>query len=372
MSSTSWGPIPAGNPAAALLEVLDPEQNFSFSDHYLSLPFDLSAVMFITTANLTDPIPSALRDRLEIIEIPGYTDEEKLQIARSYLWPRQLREHGLSGKPVSINPPTLLKIINEYTEEAGLRGLEKEIGSVCRKIARRVAEGDRGPFKVTQNNLHRFLGPPTFLPDEIRKTHEVGVATGLAWTSSGGVLLYVETSIMKGKGSFLLTGQLGEVMKESGQAALSYARSRSQLFHLPEKDFDLVDIHIHVPAGAIPKDGPSAGITLAVSLVSALTGIPVNKDVAMTGEITLRGKVLPVGGLKEKILAAIRAKIKAVIIPEQNKKDLEDIPRTIRRRIQFLLVRDMDQVMEKALIRPPGREAKRRVGDRKGSRGVRK
>ncbi len=342
-----------GNPAAALLEVLDPEQNVAFSDHYLSLPFDLSSVMFITTANMTDPIPSALRDRMEIIEIPGYSDDEKLHIALSYLWPRQVREHGLDETGPTIHSQSLLKIINEYTEEAGLRNLEKELGAICRKIARKVAEGEKGAFKVTPKTLHRYLGPPVFLPDEIRKNHEVGVATGLAWTPSGGEVLYVETTIMRGKGNFQLTGQLGEVMKESAQAALSYARSRSRQLHLKESEFDLLDIHIHVPAGAIPKDGPSAGITLAVSLVSALTKIPVNKDIAMTGEITLRGKVLPIGGLKEKTLAAIRNKIKILIIPEQNQKDLAEIPRPIRRRLQFVLVRDMDQVIEQALIRKP-------------------
>jgi ATP-dependent Lon protease len=348
-----------GNPGAALLEVLDPEQNCAFSDHYLSLPFDLSAVMFITTANLADPIPSALRDRLEIIEIAGYSAEEKLEIARAYLWPRQVRDHGLKPEQLSVTRETLLQIIEEYTEEAGLRGLEKEIGALCRKIARKVAEGEKGPFRITRNNLHRYLGAPPFLPDEIRKTNEIGVATGLAWTSAGGEVLYVETTVMKGKGNFLLTGQLGEVMKESGQAALSYARSRSRQYHLKETDFDRWDIHIHVPAGAIPKDGPSAGITMAVSLLSALTGAPVDKDVAFTGEITLRGKILPVGGLKEKTLAAIRAKIKTILVPEQNRKDLEELPRSIRRRIQLVPVRDMDQVMAKALIRPAVRPAKK-------------
>ena len=353
-----------GNPGAALLEVLDPEQNFAFSDHYLSLPFDLSSVMFITTANMTDPIPSALRDRMEIIEISGYSDDEKLHIALSYLWPRQVREHGLGEARLTIHSQSLLKIINEYTEEAGLRNLEKELGAICRKIARKVAEGEKGAFQVTPKTLYRYLGPPVFLPDEIRKNHEVGVATGLAWTPSGGEVLYVETTIMRGKGNFQLTGQLGEVMKESAQAALSYARSRSRQLQLKESDFDLLDIHIHVPAGAIPKDGPSAGITLAVSLVSALTKIPVNKDVAMTGEITLRGKVLPVGGLKEKTLAAIRNKIKILIIPEQNQKDLAEIPRPLRRRLQFVLVRNMDQVIEQALISKPA--PKKKAAGRKG------
>jgi ATP-dependent Lon protease len=339
-----------GNPAAALLEVLDPEQNFSFSDHYLNIPFDLSSVMFITTANSIDPIPSALRDRMEVIELSGYTDDEKLKIALSYLLPRQIKENGLKAGQLNISRETILKIINEYTDEAGLRNLEKELAAICRKTARRIAEGEKGPFTVFKGNLHRFLGSPPYLPDEIRNLHEVGVATGLAWTQSGGEILYVETMILKGKGNFTLTGQLGEVMKESAQAALSYARSRSERLHLKDNFYEHLDIHIHVPAGAIPKDGPSAGVTLVTSLISALTKIPVNKDVAMTGEITLRGKVLPIGGLKEKTLAAIRAKIKTLIIPEQNKRDLMEIPRSVRRRIEFVLVKDIDEVVDLALM----------------------
>lgn len=347
-----------GNPAAALLEVLDPEQNFSFSDHYLNIPYDLSSVMFITTANSIDPIPSALRDRMEIIELSGYTDEEKLKIAQSYLLPRQLRENGLLPGQIKINEESILKVINEYTDEAGLRNLEKELGSIYRKIARKVAEGEKGPFTVFKGNLHRFLGPPPYLPEEIRAFNEVGVATGLAWTQSGGEILFVETMLLKGKGNFTLTGQLGEVMKESAQAALSYARSRSDRFHLKANFYENVDIHIHVPAGAIPKDGPSAGVTLVTSLISALTKVPVNKDIAMTGEITLRGKVLPIGGLKEKVLAAIRAKIKTIIMPEQNKKDLLEIPKNVRRRIQFVLVKDIDQVVDLALLAPKKKSTK--------------
>jgi ATP-dependent Lon protease len=341
-----------GNPAAALLEVLDPEQNFSFSDHYLNIPFDLSSVMFITTANSTDPIPSALKDRMEIIELSGYTDDEKLKIARSYLLPRQLKENGLKPGQLKISPETILSIINEYTDEAGLRNLEKELGTICRKIARRLAEGEKGPFTLFKRNLTRFLGPPPFLPEEIRHQNEVGVATGLAWTQTGGEVLYIETMIMKGKGNFTLTGQLGEVMKESAQAALSYARSRSDRFNLKDNFYEYYDIHIHIPAGAIPKDGPSAGVTLVTSLISALTKTPVNKDIAMTGEITLRGKVLPIGGLKEKTLAAIRAKIKTLIIPEQNKKDLMEIPLSIRRRIEIVLVKDIDEIIDLALLAP--------------------
>ena len=351
-----------GNPAAALLEVLDPEQNFSFSDHYLNLPFDLSSVMFITTANSVDPIPSALRDRMEVIELSGYTDDEKLKIALAYLLPRQLKENGLKPGQFKISRETILTIINEYTDEAGLRNLEKELAAICRKIARRIAEGEKGPFSVFKGNLHQFLGPPPYLPDEIRNLHEVGVATGLAWTQSGGEVLYVETMVMKGKGSFTLTGQLGEVMKESAQAALSYARSRSDRLHLKDNFYENLDIHIHVPAGAIPKDGPSAGVTLVTSLISALTKIPVNKDIAMTGEITLRGKVLPIGGLKEKTLAAIRSKIKTLIIPEQNRRDLMEISKAVRRRIQFVLVKDIDEVIDLALLAPKNKIKKLLLG----------
>jgi ATP-dependent Lon protease len=287
---------------------------------------------------------------MEVIEISGYTDEEKLKIAQQYLLPKLLPEHGLSSETLALSPRTILKIINEYTEEAGLRNLEKELSAICRKVTRRVAEGEAGPFSINGSNLHRLLGPPAFIPDEVRDVHEIGVATGLAWTQTGGEILYVETQVMKGKGNFTLTGQLGDVMKESAQAALSYARSRSERFHIRDSVFDNSDVHIHVPAGAIAKDGPSAGVTLVTSLISALTRIPVNKDIAMTGEITLRGKILPVGGLKEKILAALRAKIKTILLPEQNKKDLSELPRSVRRKLQFVLVRNIDEVIEKALL----------------------
>jgi len=341
-----------GNPAAALLEVLDPEQNTSFSDHYLNLPFDLSSVMFITTANSTDPIPPALRDRMEVIEVPGYSDEEKVHIALRHLLPKQLKENGLKHDSLKLSRETLLALINGYTDEAGLRNLEKELASLCRKVARRIAEGKKGPYTITKANLHHYLGPPPFLPDESRQVHEVGVATGLAWTPTGGEILLVETMVLKGKGNFILTGQLGEVMKESAQAALSYARSRADKYKLKDHFYENQDIHIHVPSGAIPKDGPSAGITLVASLISALSGIPVSKDVAMTGEITLRGKILPVGGLKEKTLAAIRAKIPTMIIPEQNQKDLLEIPKHVRRRIRFVPVKTIDQVLDMVLVRP--------------------
>jgi len=295
-----------GDPSSALLEVLDPEQNSEFSDHYLNVAFDLSNVMFITTANILDPIPAALRDRMEIIELSGYTDEEKLHIARQYLLPRQLEENGISEKNLVLSDQGILQIISRYTRESGVRNLEREIGSVCRKIACRIAtDGKTGVVRVTAKNVHKFLGPPQYLPEENLKENQVGVATGLAWTPYGGVVLQVETTVMPGKGNLVLTGQLGDVMKESAQAALSYIRSRTTEFGLDASIFKENDIHIHVPAGATPKDGPSAGITMLTSLVSALTGIPVYRTVAMTGEVTLTGRVMPIGGLKEKVLAAV-------------------------------------------------------------------
>ena len=347
-----------GDPAAALLEVLDPEQNHSFSDHYLNVPFDLSKVMFITTANLVDPIPSALRDRMEVIRLAGYTEEEKLQIVLRHLLPRQLTENGLRSQDFKISTEVIRRVIKNYTMEAGLRNLEREIGSLCRKVARRIAEGEKGPFAVTGGNLHVYLGPPRFLP-EGEVENEVGVATGLAWTQVGGETLAVEASLMKGKGQLTLTGQLGDVMKESGQAALSYARARADRLNLAPDFYEKLDIHIHVPAGATPKDGPSAGVTMATALVSALTQIPVRRDVAMTGEITLRGKVLPIGGLKEKAIAALRARVKKVIIPAANKKDLVEIPKNVKRRIKFVAVADMDEVLNEALMRSPFKETKK-------------
>ena len=340
-----------GDPASALLEVLDPEQNNAFSDHYLNVPFDLSRVMFITTGNLTDPIPSALKDRMEVINIPGYTDLEKLKIARSFLIPRQMEENGINPKMLEMSDQAVLQIISQYTQEAGLRNLERELASICRKVARKVAEGRKEKSKITTKNLNQFLGPPAFLPDEELKRNEVGVATGLAWTETGGEILYVEASTTPGKGSLILTGHLGDVMKESAQAALTYARSRGKAYRIKPGTLNNKEIHIHVPAGAIPKDGPSAGITMAVTLFSILTGIPVRKDVAMTGEITLRGRVLPVGGLKEKALAALRNKIKNVIIPYQNKKDLIDLPIYLRKKVNFLPVKHMDEVLRIALAR---------------------
>jgi ATP-dependent Lon protease len=338
-----------GDPASALLEVLDPEQNNAFSDHYLNLPFDLSRVMFITTGNLTDPIPSALKDRMEVINLPGYTDLEKLKIARTFLLPRQMDENGINSKRLEISDKAILQMISQYTQEAGLRGLERELASICRKVARKVAEGMEEKIKINTKNLHQLLGPPPYLPDEEQKRNEVGVATGLAWTEIGGEILHVEASTTPGKGSLILTGHLGDVMKESAQAALTYARSKGKAYRINPNTLNNKEIHIHVPAGAIPKDGPSAGITMAVSIFSALTSLPVRKDLAMTGEITLRGRVLPVGGLKEKALAALRNKIKDVVIPYLNKKDLVDLPPYVRKKINFIPVKHMDEVLRIAL-----------------------
>jgi len=341
-----------GDPSAALLEVLDPEQNVAFTDHYLGVAFDLSKVMFITTANMADPILPALKDRMETIEISGYTEEEKLHIARRYLIPRQLKEHGITEGQLQLTDEGVLKIIRGYTREAGLRNLEREIATVCRKVAKEVAAGRTEPFRVTAQNLHRFLKAPRYLPEPEQEQDEVGVGTGLAWTQAGGDIMYVEATVMKGKGQLLLTGHLGEVMKESAQAALSYARARAPELRVKEDLFSKVDIHIHVPAGAIPKDGPSAGITMATALISALTRVAVKRSVAMTGEVTLRGKVLPVGGVKEKVLAARRGGITTVLLPQKNDKDVKELPKTIRRGMHFVFVEHMDQVLAAALVRP--------------------
>ncbi|HEX7548930.1 MAG TPA: endopeptidase La, partial [Candidatus Methylomirabilis sp.] len=339
-----------GDPSAALLEVLDPEQNVSFADHYLGVPFDLRNVMFITTANLADPILPALKDRMEVIEISGYTEEEKLHIARRYLLPRQLEENGLSTKFLEIPDKAILKIVQNYTREAGLRNLEREIATVCRKVAREVAAGKKCLTRVAGAGLHRYLGAPKYLPEPEQEVDEIGVATGLAWTPSGGDLLYIECTTMRGKGQLSLTGHLGDVMKESAQAAMSYARSRGASLGIKEETFAKHDVHIHVPAGAIPKDGPSAGITMATALISALTRTPVRRDVAMTGEITLRGNVLPIGGLKEKALAARRMGIKTVIVPAKNDKDVKELPPNVQRGMQFVYVSHMDQVLDVALV----------------------
>ncbi len=339
-----------GDPSAALLEVLDPEQNHAFSDHYLNLPFDLSNVLFICTANLLDPVPPALADRMEVLQLSGYTNEEKLEIARKFLIPRQLEDNGISVNNLEISDDATLRIIAQYTKEAGLRNLEREIASICRKVARKLAEGKKEFTRVTRGNLHLFLGPPKFIPETEQEQHEVGVATGLAWTSTGGEVLYIEASLSKGRGNLTLTGQLGDVMKESAQAAVSYARSHANKLGIEEDFYHKLDIHIHVPAGSIPKDGPSAGITMATALISTLTKRPVSRDVAMTGEITLRGRVLPVGGLKEKCLAAFRAGIRTIIVPERNQKDLEEIPKQLRRKLSFVLAKNMSDVLKVALL----------------------
>jgi ATP-dependent Lon protease len=351
-----------GDPSAALLEVLDPEQNFAFSDNYLNVPFDLSKVLFIGTANIIDPVPPALKDRMEILHLSGYTDVDKLAIAKRFLLPRQKEENGVKDGRLKMTDKAVLAIIHQYTREAGLRNLEREISKICRKVARRIAEGEKGTFPITPKNLSRYLGVPKFLPETEGEKDEVGVATGLAWTPTGGDILFVEVSLVKGKGNVTITGSLGDVMKESAQAAITYARSRATRLGLPRDFHSGLDIHIHVPAGAIPKDGPSAGITIATALLSALTGIPVRRDIAMTGEITLRGRVLPIGGLKEKALAALRAGITEIIVPDQNRKDLEEIPRHEARQFTFSFVKNMDEVVAKALRknpfrRPPARES---------------
>lgn len=348
-----------GDPSSALLEVLDPEQNNSFVDHYLGVPFDLSRVMFITTGNLIDNIPGPLRDRMETIYLSGYTAEEKLGIALNYLFPKQLDEHGITKKILKITDSALLQLISQYTREAGVRNLEREIANLCRKVAKRIAEGATKKFAVTTRNLHKYLGVPKYLPEEEMEKDETGVATGLAWTEAGGDIIYIEATTMKGKGSLTLTGQLGDVMKESAHAALSYVRSRAKRLGINDDIFARTDMHIHVPAGAIPKDGPSAGITMATSIASALTGRPVYKSIAMTGEVTLRGRVLPIGGLKEKTLAAKRVGIKRVIMPSRNRKDLEDIPKYIKKDMEFIFADTMDDVLKVAL-KPDKRKSRKK------------
>ncbi len=334
-----------GDPASALLEVLDPEQNHSFVDHYLNVPFDLSKVMFICTANILDTIPPALLDRMEVIRIPGYTEQEKVMIAKKYLIPKQLKENGLKENVVTFTDKAIFKIIREYTREAGVRNLEREIGSICRKVARKIAEGAKNKrFRIIPKNVEKYLGPPKYLNEEREEDLPPGIALGLAWTPTGGEILYVEVSIMPGKGKLILTGQLGDVMKESAQAALSYARSKAKSLGLEDNFFENKDIHIHVPSGAIPKDGPSAGITIVMALLSALTNIPLRNDVAMTGEITLRGRILPVGGIKEKILAAVAAGVKEVILPAKNYKEFQEIPQELRGKIKLKTVEHIDEV----------------------------
>ena len=341
-----------GDPSSALLEALDPEQNDAFSDHYLNLSFDLSKVMFILTANVTDTIPSALLDRMEVIHLSGYTEDEKVTIAEKHLVPRQLKENGLKIRQLAISQNALRRMINEYTLEAGLRNFEREIGTLCRKVARKIAEGKKGPFVINRGGLQKYLGVAKYYPEMDQEPSQVGLSTGLAWTQAGGEALYVEASLIKGKGELIITGQVGEVMQESARAALSYARAYLDTQGVKASIFENLDIHIHVPAGAIPKDGPSAGTAMATALISAVTQRPVDKDVAMTGEITLRGRVLPIGGLKEKALGALRAGIKTVLIPAKNEKELVEIPVVIKRKLKFVPVWNMDEVISVALLKP--------------------
>ncbi len=358
-----------GDPSSALLEVLDPEQNGTFSDHYINMPFDLSKVMFITTANMSDTIPGPLMDRMEVIRLSGYTLEEKMVIARKYLLPRQIKENGIKPGMIKLDDKTMAMIVTHYTREAGVRNLERELGKICRKLARKIAEGGKGPYSISKNTISKYLGPPKFLPEaELDTVILPGLVVGLAWTEVGGELLHIETTLMPGKGKLILTGQLGDVMKESAQAALSYCRSRNKELGVSENYFDKIDIHIHVPAGAIPKDGPSAGITMATALYSAIAKKSVKKGFAMTGEVTLRGRVLPIGGLKEKALAALRSGITRVIIPMENKKDLVEIPEELRNKITFYPVKDMDAVIELALGKIKKRNRRIKSGSGKAKR----
>jgi ATP-dependent Lon protease len=341
-----------GDPSSALLEVLDPEQNNSFRDHYLGVPFDLSNVMFICTANLTDTIQPAFLDRMEVLRLSGYTEDEKVEIAKRHILPKQLEEHGITPEHLLTTDKALRTIINGYTRESGLRNFEREIASICRKVARKVAEGHAGTIRITPHNVHKFLGAPKILPEEILKNDQVGIATGMAWTASGGDVMFIEATAFKGKGRLTLTGSLGDVMKESAQAALSFARTRARQYGIKEDFFATHDLHVHVPEGAIPKDGPSAGITIATAMISVFLNRPVRRAVAMTGEITLRGNVLPIGGLKEKMLAARRAGITIVLVPKLNKKDVDEIAPHLKRGLEIHLVDEVDEVLRLALIPP--------------------
>ncbi len=355
-----------GDPTSALLEALDPEQNNAFSDHYINLPFDLSRVMFITTANITDTIPSALLDRMEIINLSGYTEDEKLSIAQKYLVPRQVKENGLKEGDIVITESAIKKMATDYTCEAGLRNLEREIGTLCRKVSRKIAEGEKGPFTISGKNLDKYLGLAKYFPEMDQDVAQVGLATGLAWTQVGGEALYVEASVMKGKGELVLTGQLGEVMQESARAAMTYTRAYAEKLKIDPELFESYDVHIHVPAGAIPKDGPSAGVAMAVALISVFTQRPVKNDVAMTGEITLRGRVLPIGGLKEKAIGALRAGIKTIVMPDKNRKELSELPAQVKKKILFIPVTRMEEVLPLVLLPGEGKRlaaASRRKGN---------
>jgi len=339
-----------GDPSSALLEVLDPEQNFAFVDHYLDVPFNLQKVLFIATANMLDTVPPALRDRMEVIEISGYTEEQKVQIALKYLLPKQIEEHGLASDTILITEDAVPGIVRFYTREAGVRNLEREIAAVCRRAARRVASGEAGKIVVEAKDLPDFLGPTRFREDVAEEADEVGLVAGLAVTPVGGDVLFVEARAVPGRGNLILTGQLGDVMQESARASLTYARSRAVALGIPENFYAETDVHVHVPEGAIPKDGPSAGITIATAMISALSQRPVSRTVGMTGEITLRGRVLPIGGLRDKVLAAHRAGLKTVIMPKDNERDLRELPETVRSEVRFVPVDHMDQVLAAALL----------------------
>jgi ATP-dependent Lon protease len=348
-----------GDPSAALLEVLDPEQNFAFNDHYLDLDYDLSEILFITTANTLPDIPLPLQDRMEIIRLPGYTEHEKYNIAEKFLIPKQIKLNGLTPEQITISKNAVYTVIHRYTREAGVRNLEREISAICRKVARQVVknkleEKEAKAIRVTETVVAKHLGPPRFKSTEIEETDQIGMSTGMAWTQFGGELLFVETLTMPGRGQVTVTGKLGDVMKESAQAAVSFVRSRTEQLGIDTKFHRKLDLHIHIPEGAIPKDGPSAGIAMCTSLVSALTRRPVRREVAMTGEITLRGRVLPIGGLKEKILAAHRGGIKKIVIPKENEKDLKDIPTSISKQLKIVPVEHMDEVLPNALKLAPG------------------
>ncbi|OGH06780.1 MAG: endopeptidase La, partial [Candidatus Levybacteria bacterium RBG_13_35_9] len=340
-----------GDPSSALLEALDPEQNHAFSDHYLEVPFDLSDVMFITTANVLDTIPPALRDRLEVIHFAGYTQEEKFRIIKSFLLKKQMEAHGLSDKNLEITDKAIRFVTEHYTKEAGVRSLERQIASILRKVAKQVAEGKKAKVIVSDKNVPKFLGPIKISSTLIEKKDETGMSTGLAVTEAGGDILFIEVALMPGKGQLLLTGQLGEIMKESCTAALSYIRARAKALGLDEKFYQKIDVHVHVPEGAVQKDGPSAGIAITTAIASALTRIPVNRKIAMTGEITLRGRVLEIGGVKEKVIAAHRAGLKTIILPKDNKKDLEDVPKEVIKDLKFVFVEHMDDVLQQALTK---------------------
>ena len=347
-----------GDPASALLEVLDPEQNKDFTDHYLEVPFDLSKVMFITTANTTDTIPGPLLDRMEVIEVSGYTEEEKLNIAEKYLIPKQIRENGLSKSNIAFSEKGIRDLINYYTRESGVRNLEREIGNICRKVAKNVVCGDTGKVNVTGRKVVELLGKHKFRYDTIKGETEVGVTTGLAWTRVGGDTLFIETTAVPGTGKLVLTGQLGDVMQESAKAGISYIRSVAGKLKIDEEFYKKCDLHIHIPEGAVPKDGPSAGVTMCTAIISTLTGIPVRKDIAMTGEITLRGKVLPVGGIREKVLAAHRAGIRKVLLPKENDADIQDIPEAVRNEMEFVLIRNVNDALKQVLVKDAKNENK--------------